>query len=354
MVAILEALTDDARVQTPKGPLGTVLKGIHKAIGLRRAIRGPKRPSWSHEFETFATFLHHYARRSVYLPLRMQRNMPGLILDGELTRRVSFEDVDAGGVPSEWFRHDEAEPGRVLLYLHGGGYSICSIDSHRELMCRLAIAGKTAVLGIEYRLAPEHPFPAQLEDSTSAYRWLLDQGIEPKRIIIAGDSAGGGLTMSTLLQLRDDGDPLPAAGVLLSPWVDLEASSGSYIANEPYDYLSRRAIRRYAKRFVGTADLRNPLAAPIHADLSGLPPLLIHAGGAEALLNDSLQLARKARDAGVEVQLDVWPDMTHVWQLFASFVPEGVEAIDQIGRFVDARALPDLAALSNVALLKDG
>ncbi len=316
-------------------------------------MRGPKRPTWSHEFETFITFLHHYARRSIHLPISIQRKLPGIILNAELVNQIDFEPVDAGGVPGEWLRHADAAPGRVLYYLHGGGYSIGSIDSHRELLCRLALAGNTNVLAINYRLAPEYRFPAQLEDSLASYHWLLEQGIAAERIVIAGDSAGGGLTMSTLLQLRDNGQPLPAAAVCLSPWVDLEGTSGSFITNEPYDYLSRKAIRNYAKRFVDTVDLRNPLAAPIHADLSGLPPLLIQAGGAESLLNDSLTLARNARDAGVDVALDVWPDMIHVWQLFSNFVPEGAAAIEQIGQFIADRARPDLAQLDNVSVLKD-
>lgn len=292
-------------------------------------------PTWSHEFETFITLLHHYSRRSIHFPVSWQRRLPGVILSGELANQIEFEKTSAAGVPGEWVRHDNATRGRVIFYLHGGGYCIGNIDSHRELLCRLALSGATSVFAIDYRLAPEHPFPAQLEDSIAAYRWLIDdQGIDPAGIVIAGDSAGGGLTLSTLIRLRDRGEALPAAAVCLSPWADLEARGGSFLSNERFDYLSRPAVRKFARRFVAKHDLRNPLAAPVHADLTGLPPLLIQAGGAESLLDDSLTLARKARDAGVAVELDVWPGMVHVWQLFAAFVPQGKAAIDDIGRFV--------------------
>lgn len=266
----------------------------------------------------------------------MQRNLPRSILDGELASTVRFEKVDAGGVPGEWFRHDDSDRGRVLYYLHGGGYSIGSIDSHRELLCRLCLATGASVLAIDYRLAPEHPFPAQLEDARAVYHWLLGQNYAAGRIVIAGDSAGGGLTMSTLVSLRDRGEPLPAAGVCLSPWVDLEGCGLSFDTNAAYDYLDRRSIRTFASRFVRDEELRNPLAAPIYADLTGLPPLLIQAGGAESLLDDALVLARNARNAGVEVELEVWPDMIHVWQLFANLAPEGQEAIERIGSFIRA------------------
>jgi len=349
VVEFLEALTDDRAVQPPKGPLGAFLRAFHKAVGIRRAVVGPRRPTWSHQFETLITFLHHYGRRSIYLPLSWQRRLPGVMLDSELADRVTLEPTTAAGVPAEWIRPGDAVAGRVLFYLHGGGYSIGSIDSHRELLCRLALAGRTSVLAIDYRLAPEHPFPAQLDDSIAAYRWLLDEGIEPGQIVIAGDSAGGGLTISTLVKLRDDGRPLPAGGVCLSPWTELEARGGSFLSNERYDYLSRAAVRKFARRFATGADLRHPLAAPIYADLTGLPPLLIQAGGAESLLDDSLALARNARRAGVDVSLEVWPDMVHVWQLFAAFVPEGAAAIEDIGDFIRGRTR---AAVSNVTALR--
>ena len=154
---------------------------------------------------------------------------------------------------------------------------------------------------------------------------------------MAGDSAGGALTLSTLVNLRDSRDPMPAAGVCLSPWCDLEANSGSMLNNAKFDYVNQRAVRHYAKYFIDPKDLRNPLAAPVHADLHGLPPLLIQVGGAEALLDDAVRVAQRARDAGVTVELDVWPDMIHVWQLFAFLSPVGTQAIEKIGRYVIAR-----------------
>lgn len=315
-----------------------VMKAVNRVVRLRRRVRGPLRPTWGHELETFALFLHHYAKRSVYLPLSMQRRATeALTPSSELVAATEFEPVDAGGVPAVWLARPDSDPARVLLYLHGGGYSVGSVDSHRDLLARLCAATGATVLAPNYRLAPEHPYPAQLDDALAVYRWLRRRGVPSDHIVVGGESAGGGLTLSTLIALRDAGEPMPAGAVCLSPWVDLEARSGSMITNARYDYLSARVLRMFARRFVDERDLRNPLAAPIHAELSGLPPMLIHAGGAEVLLDDALMLARRAREAGVDVELDVWQDMIHAWHVFAGFVPEGAEAIERVGRFVRGR-----------------
>jgi acetyl esterase/lipase len=221
----------------------------------------------------------------------------------------------------------------VLLYLHGGGYGLGSIDTHRDLIARLSWAVPGEVLAIDYRLAPEHQFPAQLEDSVKAFRFLLAQGVAPTRIVIAGDSAGGGLALATLIYLRDGGEPLPAAAVCLSPWVDLENTGESMNENERFDYISRRAVNQYAKRFVASEHLKNPLVSPLHGNLRGLPPLLVQAGGAEALLDDARRLADCADREGVDVTLEIYEDMMHVWQLFAFLLPKGRDAIESIGRF---------------------
>jgi acetyl esterase/lipase len=198
-------------------------------------------------------------------------------------------------------------------------------------MCR---ASRANALSLGYRLAPEHRFPAQLDDALAAYLWLLAQGNDPRQIVVAGDSAGGGLTLSLLVKLRDSGYPLPAAAVCLSPWVDLEGLGPSAELNERYDYISRRALAQYRKRFVDDENVRNPLAAPLYADLRKLPPLLVQVGSAEVLLDDSRRIVERAREAGVDVTLRIWEDMIHVWQLFAFMVPQGSAAIDEIGAFV--------------------
>ncbi len=248
---------------------------------------------------------------------------------------VRCDPVDAGGVPAEWISAPGADPDRVIYYLHGGGYVMGSIKTHREMISRIARASGARALAIDYRLAPEHPFPAAVEDSTAAYRWLLSTGVDPARLIIAGDSAGGGLTVATLVALRDAGDPLPAAAVCLSPWVDMEGIGESMTTRAEADPMVQRDdLIEGAQAYLGGADPRTPLAAPLYADLKGLPPLLIHVGTAETLLDDSTRLADRAKTAGVDVTLEPWDDMIHVWQFMASMLPEGQQSIDRIADFI--------------------
>ncbi len=243
--------------------------------------------------------------------------------------------VDAGGVQAEWIVPPSAAAERVLLYLHGGGYVLCSVSTHRDLISRIARAAGVRGLGVDYRLAPEHPFPAAVEDAITAYRWLVSHGTAPGRIAIAGDSAGGGLTLATLVALLDAGDPLPAAAVCLSPWVDLEGTGASFSAKVAADpFVRKEMIEFLAQQYLGGSDARTPLAAPLYADLHGLPPLLIQVGTAEILLDDATRIADRAKAAGVEVSLEVWDDMIHVWQLFAPLLPEGQQAIERIGSFI--------------------
>lgn len=248
---------------------------------------------------------------------------------------VQLTPVDADGVPAEWVTTPGVDAQRVVFYLHGGGYCIGSIKTHRDLAQRISRAAQARVLLIDYRLAPEHPHPAAVDDATKAYRWLLAQGVDTKRLAIAGDSAGGGLTVATLVALRDAGVPLPAAGICLSPWVDLEGLGDSMTSKASVDpMIQADPLRRFGRHYLGTLDARTPLAAPLYADLSGLPPLLIQVGTAETLLDDSTRIAERARKAGVTVTLDQWEDMIHVFQAFAVILPEGQQAIDKIGAFV--------------------
>jgi acetyl esterase/lipase len=295
------------------------------------------RESWDERFEAVARFLHHYSKRSSTLPISVQRWMLRPAPYTRVVRRLRFEKVRAGGVPAEWFHAPESDPGRVLLYLHGGGYSIGSVASHRDFIARLCVAAGATGLALDYRLAPEHPFPAQLEDALAAYRWLIGRGISPARLIVAGESAGGGLTLSTLVSLRDTGEPLPAAAMVFSPWVDLECNAASIHANARYDYVSGETLRVYARRFVPSRDLRNPLAAPIHADLRGLPPMLVQAAEAEALVDDACRIADRARDAGVDVTLEIEPDMIHAFQMMAFLLPRAQVAIERAGAFALSR-----------------
>ena len=252
---------------------------------------------------------------------------------------VKVEHVSAPAAPAEWLRPPAAEPGRVVLYLHGGGYVIGSPRSHRHLAAAIAGAAGASALLLDYRLAPEHPFPAAVEDATAAYRWLLEQAIAPARIVIAGDSAGGGLTVATLLALREARVPLPAAGVCISPWVDLTCSGASYGTKADVDPIVRRAgVEEMAQAYLGPTLPRTPLASPLFADLRGLPPLLIHVGSDEVLLDDAVQLAARARAAGVETTLEVYERMIHVWHWFLPMLDEAQTAVEAIGRFVRSRA----------------
>lgn len=244
--------------------------------------------------------------------------------------------VLANGINAKWIVAAGARPDKVLLYLHGGGFQVGSVRSHHDLIARLSAAAGCRALGINYRLAPEHRFPASIEDATLAYRWLLDQGNEPKNIAFAGDSAGGGLALSTLLALREQGIQLPAAAVVLSVWTDLTATGASYETRSQADPIhQRRMMLAMARNYLGdSADPRDPLASPLFADLSGLPPLLIQVGDRETVLDDSIRFAEKARAAGVEAQLEVWDDMIHVFQQFAPELPQASLAIESIGRFL--------------------
>jgi acetyl esterase/lipase len=252
---------------------------------------------------------------------------------------VVCETVEMGGIPAEWISTPSASEGRILFYLHGGGYCLGSLNTHREMVSRIARTGQARALSVEYRLAPEDPHPAALEDSLAAYRGLLADGADPARIVIGGDSAGGGLTLATLVSLRDAGDPLPAAAVCLSPWTDLDATGESMKTKADVDPMIKADDdKKMARHYAGGADLSEPLISPLYAELHGLPPMLIQVGTREVLLDDSTRFADRAREAGVDVTLEPWEDMIHVWQFFAFMLPEGQQAIDRIGEFIQQHA----------------
>ena len=251
---------------------------------------------------------------------------------------VSIEPVEADGIPAEWVSAPNADPNRALLYLHGGAYTLGSPKIYRELTWRLSKAARARVLAIDYRLAPEHRFPAALHDAITAWRWLLSNGFESRRLLVAGDSAGGGLTLATLLALRDGGHPLPAGAVCFSPWTDLSCSGESVKRNARRDpMLVSALILPTARNYLGDADPTNPLASPLFGDLHNLPPLLIHVGTSEILLSDSIRFAKKAETANVDVSMKVWGNLPHVFHLFARVLPEGRQAIDEMGRFCQKR-----------------
>jgi acetyl esterase/lipase len=251
---------------------------------------------------------------------------------------VVIERVDAGGVPAEWSRPPGAAADRAILYLHGGGYVIGSLGSHRHLVTALARAAGARALALDYRLAPEHPFPAAVDDALAGYRFLLASGFAPHRIAVAGDSAGGGLTVATLVAARDAGLPQPACGLCISPWVDLEGLGASMTSKAAVDpMVEKEGLGGMAEAYLAGASPRTPLAAPLHADLKGIAPLLIHVGSAETLLDDSTRLAAAAAAADVDVRLESWPGMIHVWHFFHTMLGEGREAIEVAGAYIRAR-----------------
>ena len=253
----------------------------------------------------------------------------------ELPEDAVFEQVGAGGVSAEWISTPGVAEDRVVMYLHGGGYMIGSMRTHRSPLSYLSRVSDARVLGLNYRLAPEHPFPAAVEDSVAAYRWLLAEGVSPRRIAIGGDSCGGGLTIATLVALKYFGDPLPAAGISHSGWTDLAHTGDTFETKAEEDPLiDKEMLEGMAAAYLGDRSRTTPLASPYYADLQGLPPLLVQVGTAEVLLDDSLRLADRAKEAGVDVTLEVWDDMPHVWQAFASFLPEARKALDHCGQFV--------------------
>lgn len=238
-----------------------------------------------------------------------------------------------GGIDGEWLAPAAGTPGATLLYLHGGAYFACSNRTHRPITAGFARRG-LQVFAPNYRLAPEHPFPAAIDDAVAVYRALLKSGIPASQIRIAGDSAGGGLALATLLTLRDAGDALPAAAMLFSPWTDLAATGRSLVTNHKRDAMfDGDKVSLGAAPYLGNADPRNPLASPLYAELHGLPPILIHAGSYEVLLDDSTRLAERITAAGGRATIRTWPVVPHVWQLFG-FLPEAAVSMDEAARFL--------------------
>lgn len=253
---------------------------------------------------------------------------------------VSVTPVDANGVPAEWTSTPTADVSRVILFLHGGGYVSGSIASHRHLVAEAGRAAGARTLALDYRRAPEHPFPAAVDDAMAGYRFLLSTGVAPSRICIAGDSAGGGMTLASLVTIRDAGLTLPGCAWCISPWVDLECIGASMASKSAADpMIQRDYLREIGGMYLNGADPRSPLAAPLHAEFAGLPPMLIQVGTAETLLDDAVRLAGRAAEADVRVTLETWPGMIHVWHLFHPQLAEGRRAIAAAGRFIRA-AMP--------------
>ena len=246
---------------------------------------------------------------------------------------VSFEQAELGGVDGRWIAVEGAEAKRTILYFHGGAYVIGSAGTHRDLVSRIASAAEARVFSANYRLAPEHPYPAALDDALAAFRALVAAGTEPGSIVIAGDSAGGGLALCAALALRDAGGPTPGAVAAISPWVDL-ASEGESFAKADDPVVIQAELHRFAKFYVGGGDIRDPLISPIHASLSGIAPTLVHVGGEEGLRSDCEAFAAAAKAQGAPIEVEVWDGMIHAWHSYAAILPEGAQAIDKLAAFI--------------------
>ena len=260
------------------------------------------------------------------------------------TEAATVTPVDANGVAAEWVVVADSDPKRRVLYFHGGGYVFGSPLTHRRLCEDIARAGGCAVLNLDYRLAPEHPFPAAVDDAIAGLRFIRANGPdgvgEAESTFVAGDSAGGGLTLATLLAAREQGIEQPNAAIAISAWTDLAITGESVtsLADDDPQKSSVPMLEDLARQYLDNADAHDPLASPLYADFSGLPPLLLQVGGPEMLLSDTTRAAERARAAGVEVVEEVWDEMFHVWHLYAPMLPEGKQAIERIGEFIRQHA----------------
>jgi monoterpene epsilon-lactone hydrolase len=316
------------------------------SVVIRRLIFGPRRPSWTFTLELLVALLRISSKLSPPKQAKIERIRQITGQPPKLRSRVHHQPVLLEGrIKGEWMTHENVEKensGTVVLYLHGGAYCILSSKTHRGLTSKISKITKAPVLAIDYRLAPEWPFPCALEDAVATYKWLINPGgggVAPCNLVIAGDSAGGGLTIATLIYLRDEKLPLPAAAVCLSPWVDLECSTDSWKRNQKFDYLP---VLNHefdcARMYACDQSLRHPLISPIHARLEGLPPLLIQVGEVEVLHDEAVLFAAKAKEAMVDVTLEVYPDMIHVFQAFGALtLPQARDAMASIGTFVEEK-----------------
>lgn len=301
-------------------------------------MRGPLRPGWSLRTElaqaVMRAVLMRSKRRGIPWLRAAQAALPANV---PLAQQVAFRAETLGGVPCEWCTPLGRTPERTIVYLHGGGFVIGTVAGYRDLLSRLALGADARVLGVDYRLAPEQPFPAQALDCLAATRAVLAGGVDPRHVSFAGDSAGGALTVATLCALRDSGAPLPAAAALICPWTEPFASGGSMDAHAAFDFGDRALLAGWAQAALGTADAADPRFTVANAKLTGLPPLLVQVGSVELLYDQVLRFVEGARKAGVDATLEVLPEMFHDVHLQAALLPEGAAALEAVARFLKER-----------------
>ena len=302
---------------------------------LSSRLRGAKpRPTWSVPFESTLRIMAMGAPHDEVHDVWQIRQPVNDLARLPQPLRVKRTQVIAGLAPAEWVDDVHSSAERIVLFIHGGGYIFGSPNTHRLITATVARTAGARVLSLDYRLAPEHPFPAGLEDAWAAYWWLLTQQVKPEQIVLMGDSAGAGLCVALMLALRDAGMPLPAGAALLSPWLDLTLQSESILKNEATDYLTATGLNAAAQMYCDGFDAHHPQISPMFADLSGLPPLLIQTGTAETLLDDARRFAKRAKEAGVAVDLEEWEDMVHVFQFWYLIETKARQAVEHLGRFV--------------------
>ncbi len=303
-------------------------------ITLRRLFRGPRLPNWSWALEASTYFLKAQSAFAFYMPniVDGREYEDSLTFSSPAVAQIKVESVNLP-VKGHWYQPKAAAGHVTVLYLHGGGYAYYS-KAHQNLIALVTLAAESRTFALDYRLIPEHPFPAQLQDAQAAYRWLLETGVAPEHLVIAGDSAGGNLTLALLLALRDAQLPLPALAICLAPWTDVSNPGDSMTTNASFDWVDKRMPAQWADWFCEDTTVSNPLVSPIHAGLSGLPPIYIQSGSAE-ILNDMIcTFADHAAKQGAQVELEIWPNMTHDFQAFGEITPESKEALLRIGEVV--------------------
>jgi acetyl esterase/lipase len=324
---------------------------IGTKVLFRRLFRGPKRPGWGFLFEATIEIARGIVRRGAS---RLNAGQGLGVLSVPVapadSRRVSFERKLLAELPTEVHTPASFAPGEpTILYLHGGGYVTCSPATHRELTRRLAIAAGARVYVPDYRKAPAHVFPAQVDDAVACYRELLASGVSPRTLFIGGDSAGGGLCLALLQRLREANETLPCGVLLLSPWVDLECTGETLLKHAEYDYLAGDLVSAAAKIYAAQTDLTHPHISPLKADLRGMPPMIVQTGGAEVFMAENVAFVELARSAGVDITHEITEHMVHVFQAFVLVSPEGNKAIQSLGRFVRERAGLAMAPAAEVA-----
>ncbi len=310
-------------------------------VSLRRLVRGPRVPGWTWRFELTTRFLRDQMQHAVSLPsvADAREYLESLIFHMPAVRDVEITEWRESGVQGKWFVPRTGVKQRTVLYFHGGGYMFYT-KAHYNLIASVALATQARLLALDYRLVPEHPYPSQLEDALAAYRWLLDSGCPPQQIVLAGDSAGGNLVVATLLGLRAAGLPQPALGVGICPWTNLSLPESCLRRHAAYDWIQGSQTFQCAQWFQGNADLMDPMLSPVYADVRGLAPMYLQAGGREILHDMIIDFARSAGKQGADVTLDIWENMNHDFPVYGDLIAESREAYARMRAVVDQYCEP--------------